>query len=67
MSVLPVFSVGCVEGSFPLYLEIAAATQEDAKDFVKENRPRLEVISVVDSDMPEMEVDKPKIIKMREA
>lgn len=66
MQVLPVFSVGCVEGSFPVYVNVAESTKEKAEQLVRVKRPRLSVISSTETEET-IEVDEPKIISLSPA
>ena len=66
MQVLPVYSVGCVEGSFPVYLNVASENQEQAEQFVREKRPRLDVISSTLTENT-VELDGPKILSLSPA
>jgi len=58
------FPVGCTENGTTLYVDVAAATSQEAQAFIELNRPRLDIIHVGES-LGEVKVPKPMIMRLR--
>lgn len=60
---MQVYPVGCMEGSTPVYVHVAANSKQEAETFVTQQRPEVNVISTFDSTET-VNSDKVKTVKV---
>lgn len=60
---MQVFPVGCIDNGHAVYIHVAAPTSDEAENFVRQNRPYLEVISVLPSNQV-VEGDKVRTVRV---